>query len=165
MLQPILLPESRRRASHLRLVSARRMACRPCGPLFPEGRFPNIEMIGTSVGRIRIIGLLRQGGMSEVYRGGRSFPRWLRVRCLAPDGQATPSCLSRGCRRPAIAIPTSRARWRSFHDAVAVHHVTDPVKKLSRVDPVVPNDPSVPGVLKKRRTARSGEDSRRQNTS
>jgi serine/threonine-protein kinase len=69
MLQPILIPEPRRRASHLRLVGADGRESCSYGPSFSEGLFPHIEMIGTSVGHVRIIGLLGQGGMGEVYLG------------------------------------------------------------------------------------------------
>jgi eukaryotic-like serine/threonine-protein kinase len=69
MLQPILIPEPRRRASHLRLVGEEGRDFRAWGLSLSESSFPDIAMIGTRVGHVRIIGLLGQGGMGEVYLG------------------------------------------------------------------------------------------------
>jgi serine/threonine-protein kinase len=55
MLQPIEMKGRRRRIPHVRLSF--------------NAYLPDIAMIGTRVGSVRIIGLLGQGGMGEVYLG------------------------------------------------------------------------------------------------
>jgi hypothetical protein len=77
------------------------------------------------------------------------------------DGLPQPDATRAGCWSTAA----SNNATGTFHYSVAVHHVTDPAKKVSRVDPVVENDPPVPGNLQKRRPARRRNGALRQNAS